>query len=207
MDAQKETEYHDFISEWWHKAVNLKPNERIPNIDFKLFKGEDGYSYSEKADFFRHVYKRHGDPKMENSKAQIAITEQDFSEIPNILKNPSFKLANFKYKGFNSILYAKYNENNTYLLVAKPSEKRKRILTKTFWKMKNRQDATGILENLKNNSLYDISNITTVFADTGEGGKSPDSAQTKPRETVATSVIPVDTSLSHTSAEKSSNFF
>jgi phage-Barnase-EndoU-ColicinE5/D-RelE like nuclease3 len=41
------------------------------------------YSYG-----VNHAIKKHGNPKTEESRGQVAITEQDFELIPQIVANP-----------------------------------------------------------------------------------------------------------------------
>lgn len=56
----------------------------------------EGYEHEVTDVFVGHALKRHGDPAIEHSRGQIAITQTDFAKIPEVIKAPNLTLIGGK---------------------------------------------------------------------------------------------------------------
>jgi hypothetical protein len=202
-DAEQTQKYRDFVKEAWDKAVNHKEGDAIPNEEFLLSVDKDGYRHITTTQRIRHIYKQHGNEKLEQFRRQIAIKESEIEIIPDIINNYSFAIRNFTFEGNKSILYAKEGAKNTYIYVEHISDKYKRNTTATFYNENGRTSSEAVLRILKNKNNCDVSNAEII---TGRGGGNPtNTAGPKPGGTAAKSVSLPDISLSPESANKSSD--
>jgi hypothetical protein len=94
MDATQTQNYRDFITGAWEKAVNHKEGEVIPDEEFQLSVDHDGYKHITTTQRIRHIYKQHGNEKIEKPRGQIAITQRDIENIPNIIGDYSYLIKN-----------------------------------------------------------------------------------------------------------------
>jgi hypothetical protein len=203
MDETKRQAYNEFVKSAWEAAVNHKSGEAIVQKEFLTLTDKDGFRHLTSTQKVRHLYTHHGNEGKERNRGQIAITEQDITSIPDIVKDHAFLFKNIKYEGKKAILYAKLGLDNTYIYIEQVSTKKHRNSTATFYNMLHRRDAEGVMTILKNNKLYDLANAE-IITGSGGGGHPSDTTQTESRRTVANPVNPADTSLSSSPAEKSS---
>lgn len=82
-----------------------------------------------------HAIKEHGNVKTEASRGQIAITEQDFELVPQIVKSKNVIYVGKSKLGKDCILYEAII-NNTYYYVEEIRNGRKELCLKTLYKRK-----------------------------------------------------------------------
>lgn len=76
----------------------------------------------------------HGNFEVEAKKGQIAVTEEDIKNIPDIIKNPTEIVKGNPNKLGETIRYIKeYSDNKTYVVEVIPDNSDKLII-KTMWK-------------------------------------------------------------------------
>ena len=66
-----------------------------------------GFTHRLDTNAVKHIFKEHGNAKIEEERAQIAITKEDFEKIPDVLKNPNF-IVNGKRTNENKLLTIAY---------------------------------------------------------------------------------------------------
>ena len=82
----------------------------------------------------RHMIKEHGNPEIEKTKGQIAITTKDIEKIPDIINNYDQIVQGNDNKDGKTIRYIKnYSDNISYVVEVMP-EKGKALKIKTMWK-------------------------------------------------------------------------
>lgn len=100
----------------------------------------------------RHIIKQHGNPEIEKSKGQIAITFEDIEKIPDIINNYDDLTKGSPNKNVftkqmqDSIRYSKQYENNILYVVEVVPDESGVLNVKTMWKK-------TIETNKKNNSV------------------------------------------------------
>ena len=91
------------------------------------------YSYG-----VNHAIKKHGNPKTEESRGQVAITEEDFELIPQIVANPdSIEFGEKNDLGNDLIKYSKTIGNQLFY-VEEIRNGRKEVVLQTLYKRKVR---------------------------------------------------------------------
>lgn len=91
------------------------------------------YSYG-----VNHAIKKHGNPKTEESRGQVAITEEDFELIPQIVANPdSIEFGEKNDLGDDLIKYSKIIGNQLFY-VEEIRNGRKEVVLQTLYKRKVR---------------------------------------------------------------------
>lgn len=85
-----------------------------------------------------HVLKQHGNPKKEESRGQVAITQADFTLIPDIVKNyDSIEHAGKTNVGRDAIKYVKrYDDTVYYVEEVRDGKKGNRLTMQTMYKVK-----------------------------------------------------------------------
>lgn len=82
----------------------------------------------------RHMIKEHGNPEIEKTKGQIAITVKDIEKIPDIINNYDKILQGNDNREGKTIRYVKnYSDNISYVVEVIP-EKGNALKIKTMWK-------------------------------------------------------------------------
>ena len=82
----------------------------------------------------RHIINEHGNPKIEESKGQIAVTLDDIEKIPEIIATYNSIVKGTDNKEGNTIRYIKkYSDNISYVVEVVPSEGNA-LKIKTMWK-------------------------------------------------------------------------
>ena len=88
----------------------------------------EGFAHTLDADAVRHIRKQHGDPKVEEKRGQIALTDDDFARIPEILAAPDRIVFGAKTKpGRDIIGYVKRLDDGTTLYLEEARTGRKRL--------------------------------------------------------------------------------
>ena len=82
----------------------------------------------------RHMIKEHGNPEIEKTKGQIAITTKDIEKIPDIIENYDRLVEGNDNREGKTIRYIKkYSDNISYVVEVIP-EKGNALKIKTMWK-------------------------------------------------------------------------
>ncbi len=108
----------------------------------------------------RHAIKEHGQPKTEEPRGQIAITDGDFEKIPEVIY--SYDDVSFTGKnkiGRETITYKKSFNDGTIMYVEEIRDKRKTLTINTMYKYKNTGNPRTFVDNnnpLSNASIYII---------------------------------------------------
>ena len=82
----------------------------------------------------RHMIKEHGNPEIDKTKGQIAITTKDIEKIPDIIENYDRLVEGNDNREGKTIRYIKkYSDNISYVVEVIP-EKGNALKIKTMWK-------------------------------------------------------------------------
>lgn len=131
----------------------------------------------------RHMIKQHGNPEIEKTKGQIAITQEDIEKIPDIINNYDNLTKGSPNKNVftkqmqDSIRYSKQYENNTLYVVEVVPDESGVLNVKTMWKK-------PIETNKKNNSVS-VSHDNNIVP--------PYTSETKPNSSYSKDSIPQNT--------------
>ena len=111
----------------------------------------------------RHIIKQHGNPEIEKTKGQLAITTKDIEKIPDIIEKydnieiGSINTNNINGEVSNSIRYIKqYNDNISYVVEIVPSTGGT-LQIKTMWKKPiniNKKNPIGLSHDKNNVPPY-----------------------------------------------------
>ena len=131
----------------------VQQSKSIPN-NFKMYLGKvkqniadtiksrlgidvNNYNISLSADSIRHTIKKHSNVETENARGQIALTAEDFQNIPDIINNPdNIELSGKSKQGKPSIRFEK-NINGNNVVITYTSDKHKNLELQTMYKFKN----------------------------------------------------------------------
>ena len=126
-----------------------------------------GYQHDLDVSGTRHAIKEHGQPKTEEPRGQIAITDEDFEKIPDVIYGYDEVAFTGKNKiGRETITYKKAFDDGTILYVEEIRDKRKTLTINTLYKQKNTGNPRTFVENnnpLSNASIHIISDIQDDF--------------------------------------------
>jgi hypothetical protein len=142
----------------------------------------DGYEH-EITDYFKnHVLNRHGDQEKEDFFGQIAVKEDDFNTIADIVKNPDRAIIGAKRNGEDVLFYVKKMEDGSslYLENILNSKKNKSLRGKTFYRKKNDIDEGALLNIASGNGRTDISKAKIIVDPHRTGGNPGDDPVKKP---------------------------
>lgn len=143
--------YKEEIQQVIEKAKN-NPNERQKIVIGKVSKdleekakanGFDiaGYEHNLDVSGTRHAIKTHGNDKKESSRGQIAITDEDFIKIPDVVYHPdNISFGEYDVKDTPLIKYSKKFEDGTVIYVEEIRTRQKTLTIKSMWKQKNNAD-------------------------------------------------------------------
>lgn len=131
------------------KAKN-NPNERQKLVIGKVSKDlqekakQNGYDISEynhdiDVSGTRHSFKNHGNEKKETLRGQIAITDEDFERIPEIIYGyDDVHFGEFDEKGTALIKYHKQFDDGTSIYAEEIRTRQKTLTLKSLYKRKNK---------------------------------------------------------------------
>lgn len=142
--------------------------------------------------FINHVLNRHGDPATEEAIGQIAVKEEDFNNIADIVKNPDRAIIGAKRNGDDILFYAKKMDDGStiYLEQILNSKKNKALRGKTLFRKKDDIDENALLNIASNKGKTDLTKAKTV--DLHRTGGNPSFAPVQEPAADATSTFPVD---------------
>ena len=119
-----------------------------------------GFKHKITGDFKRHVINHHGNAKIESNRRQIAVTDKDLENIDDVINNPTFAVAGVYCNNEPRIILVKNNGTGSILVEEILSGKKNKALNaKTFWIADYEISENDIVKMLKNEKVYDISNI------------------------------------------------
>ena len=140
-----------FVSKVQDWIVNLAKDV---GIDIK------GFKHKITGDFKRHVINHHGNTKIESNRHQIAVTDKDLENIDDVINNPTFAVAGVYCNNKPRIILVKNSGTGSILVEEVLSGKKNKALNaKTFWIADHEIAENDIVKMLKNEKIYDISNI------------------------------------------------
>jgi hypothetical protein len=124
----------------------------------------DGFNHEITNDFKNHVLKEHGDSEKEKLHGQIAINNDDFDKIAEIVTTPDLAMIGAKRNGQDVLYYIKKMKDGTtiYLEEILDSKKNKVLRGKTMFKRKNDVDKKKFMNILVMNGKTDVSNAKIV---------------------------------------------
>jgi hypothetical protein len=120
----------------------------------------DGFEHEVTSHFINHALKSHGNRKKESGRGQIALTENDFDKISELLKNPDYIVFGVKTKGKNIISYSKKFSDNTTLYFEEilDSKRKHSLLSRTMFKRKNDLNSKQLLSIISGTNGVDMTN-------------------------------------------------
>jgi len=123
-----------------------------------------GFEHEVTSYFINHVLKRHGDPKTENAFGQIAVKEDDFNSIADIVKNPDYAIIGAKRNGDDVIFYVKKMDDGStiYLEEILNSKNNKALRSKTLFRKKDDINKGILLKIASADGKTDLTKIKTV---------------------------------------------
>lgn len=126
-----------------------------------------GYQHDLDVSGTRHAIKEHGQPKTEEPRGQIAITDGDFEKIPEVIYGYDDVSFTGKNKiGRETITYKKSFNDGTIMYVEEIRDKRKTLTINTMYKYKNTGNPRTFVDNnnpLSNASIYIITDNQEDF--------------------------------------------
>lgn len=137
---------------------NVSPqlNEEAQKHGFNL----EGYTHNMDVSGVRHTLKQHGDEKREENCGQIAITDEDFEKIPEIIYNyDEIDFTGKNKTGLETITYKKQFSDGSIAYVEEIRTGRKNLTINTMYKHKNTGNPRTSAKNsnpLSNASIYII---------------------------------------------------
>lgn len=116
----------------------------------------EGFNHVIDGSGFRHAMKEHGNQATEGQRGQIALTEQDFERIPEVLAEPDRVIFGTKNKiGRDQIGYVKRMQDGSVLYVEEARTGRKELATVSMRKHPATMDADRLAANLHLNAQGD----------------------------------------------------
>lgn len=122
----------------------------------------DGYFHSLDNYFINHQRKQHGDAKKEANRGQIAITDDDIRNIPNVLANSDFIIYGSKVKNGNPAITFVQNQENATVFVEEVRTGKKRLSAQTIYKTARTFDVSSIKDARELYAQSDPSTISIV---------------------------------------------
>ncbi len=100
-----------------------------------------------------HINKKHGNTKTEQARGQIAITEQDYETIADVITAPDQKVFGGKTRlGRDEIFYIKKMADGTTVVLEEKRDKRMRLALTSMRKYPPTVHATSIVKSLNLNA-------------------------------------------------------
>jgi hypothetical protein len=105
------------------------------------------FSHSVSASSVNHIRRQHGDARAEESRGQLAVTEADIAQIPEIVTNYDALRTDLRSEqGAQRIAYAKSNPDGVVVYIEDVSRKRQDLRAVTMWKFQPGTDPKQVLE-------------------------------------------------------------
>ena len=160
-----------FISEKYMQPVRFAKLNFLSASDWLVEHAEkvgvciQNSSHQITTDFITHALKEHGNAKTESARGNIALTQQDFFQIANIVSEPTFVVFGVKRDGQDRIIYIKDMQDGTALYFEEilTGGKTKTLRGKSLSKQKNKISVEKIRRILQANKRNDISKMIIAF--------------------------------------------
>jgi len=150
----------------------------------------DGFVHEVTNYFIHHVKKEHGNPDKEKTRGQIAVTEDDFLKISEIINNPDYAMIGVKRNNQNILYYIKRMNDGTTLYVEEVIDKNKSLRSRTMFKRKNDVDREKFINIVSMNKNTDTSK-SRIVSPLGTGS-NPSYNQSQGSKAAANPVQPQD---------------
>ena len=172
-DTRINPNYKEELKQVIEKAKN-NPNERQKLVIGKVTKDlEDkakengfdisGYSHDLDVSGARHAFKEHGDNKTEEPRGQIAITDDDFEKIPDVVyKYDNVSFGETDAKNTPLITYSKKFDDGTIIYIEEIRTRQKTLTIKSMRKQKLKADNSGIFTDFNPQRIESISSIYII---------------------------------------------
>jgi hypothetical protein len=131
-DSRMGMEYHGIV-----------PERLVKIIKTAIEKNISGFPLQTTATEKKHIHNEHGNPETEEAIGQIAVTDDHYNDISDIVSNPDyFAVGVIDEKGNDVIINAKKLKDRTAVLIQNilDSKRNKALLTKTMFNKKNDLD-------------------------------------------------------------------
>ena len=153
-----------------------------------------GFEHEITNEFVNHVVKKHGNEKAEAFRGQIAVKQDDFDKISEVINSPDLVMVGVKTLGRDMVAYAKKMPDGTTLYIEEvlSGKRNKTLRGKTMFKHKNMPDEKVFYRIISNGNGVDMTN-TKILA-MGRRGQSGD-------PTIEESVAVADTASAHKPGE------
>ena len=199
--ATKKSDVIKFVNSIKNKATNTKiymgkiGNKIANSIKSKTGIDVENYNLSFRSDTAKHIIKQHGNAETEAKRGQVAVTEEDFQKIPQIVSEfDNVYLSGKSQEGKPSLTFEK-EIDNIYYVVNYVSDKHHNLEVQTMYKQKkNSATADSVpspiltsetnsgtssskednirIQNPKNISSLDIDNIAQIDRNVKNGTSS-----------------------------------
>ena len=111
----------------------------------------DGYIHNIDTSAVQHARKRHGIPQREERRGQLAVTDDDFKNIPQIIYNPDFVAFGAKNnKGLDLIIYGKNMPDGSSVYVEEVRTGKKTLTTNSLRKYKTGVNPSSFAKRISN---------------------------------------------------------
>lgn len=146
-----------------------------------------GYQHVIDTDAVKHIISRHSDPKIEKTRGQHAITDNDLETIADVVSTPDKRIYGMKTKdGLDVITSIKRMQDGTMALVEEVRRGRRKLAVKTLRKHVAATDYNTVVDtvlsharsdgNHANIHVVDIDRNHTPAPDNGQGVLNQDPA-------------------------------
>lgn len=121
----------------------------------QVLEGTKGYSHSFSSYAAQHIFKQHGDARVEEKRGQRAVTADDIARIPDIIAHYDEVRADLTDSmGTQRIAYAKKYDDGVVIYLESVSGKRQDFQGVSMWKYPPTHDAKNMLAANLDPALY-----------------------------------------------------
>ncbi|HNC63581.1 MAG TPA: hypothetical protein PK075_02930, partial [Chitinophagales bacterium] len=111
-------------------------SEQAEVLENDLGINPNGYTHTIEKSMINHTINNHGNERIEAQRGQLAVTEEDFTKIPEVLNNPDkIEYSGKNDKGLDTIKYTKAF-NGTTIIVEEVRTGKKELAFNTMYKHK-----------------------------------------------------------------------
>ena len=120
-----------------------------------------GYRHNIENSAVTHIIKKHGNKAQEEKRGQIAVTEEDLLNIPEIINNPDYTAFGAKdANGKDLIVYCKNMPDGSTFYIEEVRTGKKTLSTKSMRKYKGEADPSSIAKRIGNAHDTSLSSIS-----------------------------------------------
>jgi hypothetical protein len=134
----------------------------------------EGFSHVVDASTVRHIKAEHGDEEAEKLRGQIAVSDEDFEQIPAIVSEPDRVVFGLKTRrGLDAIGYAKRLPDGSIAYLEEARTGKKHLAAVTMYKFPAGMDVDRIADNLHQNARSGGGNKPIVVRNPNAGKNEP----------------------------------